>query len=372
MALTGFGLTPSDGLKNTVSFPTSPASEAAARKQIQDVIDQVVADGNTLKSELAAVTGAAEIGCTGATANVQAFITAIEAAGSGTTPGAGVVTDNMMATDVKIGSLAALIATITGTNRDNVVAAINFVVGLLGTYSLLTTTEKGNLVAAINEVNAKTVSVLTTLGDIIVRGASDAQRLAIGTAYQSLNVNSAGNGLQYQTSLQSLMTAAGDIIVASGANTPARKAKGSALQVLQVNAGGTDLEYADKMTYAGFDGQDFATSINSGATLTKTIPLGVSAKFAIVTLGVNGVDSMFRTLIVGIGAGNSKALFGYNYGGTGYVGYNPAHFFDDSPTVTGVALSDIYISGTDLIIKFENGAGSPETIKASWKGGVIA
>jgi hypothetical protein len=217
-----------------------------------------------------------------------------------------------------------------------------------------------------------TGETLTTQGDMLYRDGSGLQRLAKGAARQQLLMNSGATAPEWGSSLQSLMTAQGDILVASSANTPARKAKGSALQVLQVNAGGTDLEYADKMTYAGFDGQDFATSINSGATLTKTIPLGVSAKFAIVTLGVNGVDSMFRTLIVGIGAGNSKALFGYNYGGTGYVGYNPAHFFDDSPTVTGVALSDIYISGTDLIIKFENGAGSPETIKASWKGGVIA
>jgi hypothetical protein len=170
---------------------------------------------------------------------------------------------------------------------------------------------------------------------------------------------------------KSLMTAAGDILVASGANTPARKAKGTALQVLQVNAGGTDLEYADKMTYADFSGQDLATSINSGATLTKTIPLGVSAKLAIVSLASSN-DGIFTVIMVGIGTGNYKELFGYNYSPGGYVGYSPFYFFDATPTTTGISLSDIYISGTDLIIKFENGAGSPETIKANWKGGVIA
>lgn len=35
--------TPSDGLKNIVSFPTDPADEAAARKQIQDMFDQILA-----------------------------------------------------------------------------------------------------------------------------------------------------------------------------------------------------------------------------------------------------------------------------------------------------------------------------------------
>ena len=37
----------------------------------------------------------------------------------------------------------------------------------------------------------------TTQGDIIVRGASTNERLAIGTAGQALKVNSAGNGLEY-------------------------------------------------------------------------------------------------------------------------------------------------------------------------------
>ena len=41
------------------------------------------------------------------------------------------------------------------------------------------------------------VSPTTTQGDLIVRGASADQRLAIGTAGQSLKVNSSGNGLEY-------------------------------------------------------------------------------------------------------------------------------------------------------------------------------
>lgn len=38
--------TPSDGLKNIASFPTDPADEAAARKQIQDMFDQILAFHN--------------------------------------------------------------------------------------------------------------------------------------------------------------------------------------------------------------------------------------------------------------------------------------------------------------------------------------
>lgn len=40
-------LTPSDGLRNVASYPTNPTTEAAARDQIQSVIDQVVSQANS-------------------------------------------------------------------------------------------------------------------------------------------------------------------------------------------------------------------------------------------------------------------------------------------------------------------------------------
>lgn len=40
--------TPSDGLKNITSFPTDPADETAARKQVQDMLDQALAFINNL------------------------------------------------------------------------------------------------------------------------------------------------------------------------------------------------------------------------------------------------------------------------------------------------------------------------------------
>lgn len=44
--------TPADGLKNLVSFPADPADEAAARKQIQDMFDQILAFHNTHLAEI--------------------------------------------------------------------------------------------------------------------------------------------------------------------------------------------------------------------------------------------------------------------------------------------------------------------------------
>jgi pectin methylesterase-like acyl-CoA thioesterase len=46
--------TPTDGLKNVTSFPTDPADETAARKQVQDVLDQMLAFHNTHLADLTA------------------------------------------------------------------------------------------------------------------------------------------------------------------------------------------------------------------------------------------------------------------------------------------------------------------------------
>jgi hypothetical protein len=75
-----------------------------------------------------------------------------------------------------------------------------------------------------NELVAK----LTTKGDLLVTTGSALNRLGVGTNYQVLGANSAyANGVTWQSSPNSLMTAKGDIVVASAANTPARVAVGA-------------------------------------------------------------------------------------------------------------------------------------------------
>ena len=71
-------------------------------------------------------------------------------------------------------------------------------------------------------------AALTTKGDLLVTTGSALNRLGVGTNYQVLGANSAyANGVDWQSSPNSLMTAKGDIVVASAANTPARVAVGA-------------------------------------------------------------------------------------------------------------------------------------------------
>lgn len=212
--------------------------------------------------------------------------------------------------------------------------------------------------------------IMTAQGDMIyASSANNPVRLAKGTALQALIMNATTTAPQWSASLQSLFTAAGDIVYASTPNTPARLAKGTDGQVLNLSSGLP--AWADKLTFATFSGSDSSTSISSGASLTKTISLGISAKFAIVTLGNASNGPYFRTFVVGVGSGNYKELFGYNYNTSGQT-YDPVFYYDDTPTTSGISFSDIYISGTDLKIVFSNSSGGALTLYAQWKGGAIA
>lgn len=179
--------------------------------------------------------------------------------GSGSLPGDGTISNDKLATDVKIGSLAAL----TTTAKSNIVAALNELVSSLST-------DAGNLTSHAGD-QTKHTDIMTTQGDMIAHNGSSPARLAKGTARQVLAMNSGATGQEWIASIQSLLTTQGDIPYASAANTPARLAKGTAYQQLAMNSGATAPEWAASlqslMTAAG----DilYASSANTPARLAK-------------------------------------------------------------------------------------------------------
>lgn len=81
--------------------------------------------------------------------DVQTVLESIVAAGTGTVPPDGTISNAKLATDVKVGSLA----TLNTTAKTDAVSAINEVLADVGDISLLNTVNKTDVVTAINEIN---------------------------------------------------------------------------------------------------------------------------------------------------------------------------------------------------------------------------
>lgn len=153
------------GMEDKNWFPTVPATEEDARKQFQNMFDQILKLLNDLISELEDKTtgcsGAEKIGSaaiggvTGLT--VRAQIESLKEQIVGITlneiPDES-LTNSKLSPDIKIGSLAAL----TTADKSSLQAAINELDGQIGDLSTLNTTLKTSLVEAINELNSFSVT----------------------------------------------------------------------------------------------------------------------------------------------------------------------------------------------------------------------
>ncbi len=153
------------GMEDKNWFPTVPATEEDARKQFQNMFDQILKLLNDLIRELEDKTtgcsGAEKIGSAaiknviGLTirAQIEDLKRQIDETALGDIPD-GSLTDTQLSSDIKIGSLAAL----TTAVKTSLQAAINELDGQIGDLSTLNTTLKTSLVGAINELNSFSVT----------------------------------------------------------------------------------------------------------------------------------------------------------------------------------------------------------------------
>lgn len=124
-------------LTNYVYSPTDPASEDAIRLQVDNSIQEVA---DILYSQDAGK-GASQVGINGlAYATVQDLAQVVSDSGTGTAPPALSVGNAQLATDVKVGSLATLLTTVTSS----VVGAINELVSSIS--GVLSTVNNSNAI----------------------------------------------------------------------------------------------------------------------------------------------------------------------------------------------------------------------------------
>ena len=269
---------------------------------------------STLIAELEATGGADKVGVVSAYGSyLQDFIDTVESAGSGSIPPNGTVSNDSLATDVKVGSLASL----TSTEKASVVGAINEVI------SNLSTTD-GNIATNVSDIstNASNLTthegdstlhtdILTTRGDVILQGASGRERLALGT---------------------------------SG-------------QVLQSD--GTDVVWGSNLQTEIVTGDDTTTSVPSG-TYNKDISCSFTPKFAIVRI-YNVNNKIDYGIVV---SGSSASMWGWDSTDV-KPGTSGAHY-ENTGSPAWIDFNGFSIVGDNLRLAFQNNLGSPLTLVVRW------
>lgn len=139
-------------------------------------------------------------------------------------------------------------------------------------------------------------------GDMWYRASGALARLAKGTAYKHLGMNSGATAPEWQDSAKSVLTAGGDLLYASAANTLARLAKGTANHKLFMNAGATAPEWA-----AGI--YCITTTRYADASTGNIAVTGVGFKPSAVIAFVQ--ISNTESISLGMYFGGNGAAFGY-------------------------------------------------------------
>ena len=152
--------------------------------------------------------------------------------------------------------------------------------------------------------------------------------------------------------LQSTVTAQGDILYASAANTITRLGKGTAYQSLRMNSGATAPEWG--VTTASGLFTDTTTSLPGVSYTNISIPLGFSATHGIAFLNSSASqDGICCNMRVSSGSSQGMEAQG---GNVTYSTLPTASF--NALFGTSINLNDIYISGTNMVVRLFN-TGAP-------------
>lgn len=296
---------------------------------------------STLIAELEAQGAADKVGAVvgGVAGSVQDFIDAVELAGTGTLPPVDSITWNM---------LTSAVQTLIGTAN-----------GALTTHKTSTDHDGRYYTETESDATFIAKTILSAAGDLMGRDGSGLIRIPKGTAYQALGMNSDASAQQWLATLQSLMTAAGDIIYASGANTPTRLGKGTDGQILTL-VNGLPI-WSDKLQGYSTTGGDSSSTIARYATLNKDVPIGFTPKFAIVT--VRNGNGLWNQFIITPSGGLGMLYFN---GSQVYSGNSTAIKYESGGTPSWIYLNNISFSGNNVRITFINDFDGDRYLNASW------
>lgn len=222
-------------------------------------------------------------------------------------------------------------------------------------------------------------SIVTAKGDLIVATASGSvTNQSVGSNNQVLTADSAqADGVKWANGSAATLTTTGDILYASSANTPARLGIGSTGQVLTVSGGVPSWAAASTGKIAQLVTDSTATEvtsttstwIDSGLNITITPTASTSTLifwFSSFSRKNAGNADNYVELKLALTTGGDIAEYGYNF----QEGENG----DFGATIAGVAYTSAGSTSARtyrLYLRSQGGSGASSSIAADGKGGYI-
>ena len=186
-----------------------------------------------------------------------------------------------------------------------------------------------------------------TAGDLIYYASGTAfTKLAIGSAYQALQVNAGGTAPSWQPSASSVLTAQGDLLYASAANTLARLAKNTTATRYLANTGTTNNPQWDQ--------------INLANGVTGTLPTG-NGGTGLTSFTANGI--VYASSTSALATGSALTFDGTNIATTGnFVVSTSGKGIDFSANSHAAGMT------SELLTWYEEGTWTPTYTQTSLSG----